>query len=79
MNNKWSKLMKMDEIELYTFFDNVIESMIKLMQDSYTRFRMTKGFVIYEREFVKRRDSQLHRDSFKGKIKKKLSPNLSSL
>ena len=42
MSNKIAKIDIMDDTKLYIFYDNVIESMIKLMQDSYTRFRMTK-------------------------------------
>ena len=79
MTRKWDKLMEMDEIQLYAFFDNVLESMIKLMKDSYTRFRMTKGFVVYEREFVKRRDSLKGRDSIAEKIKKRFSKFIVSL
>jgi len=76
MNRRWSQLNNMDVIKLYSFFDVVIESMIKLMQDSYTRFRMTKGFVEYERAYFERKN--VEKESIKERIfNRKLSPNLS--
>eukprot|EP01083_Nonionella_stella_P093216 261104_1 len=84
-NKKFADLQTLDELQLYTFFDGILNAMMKLMQDSYSRFRMTKGFLKYEKSFLLRRKSsdksqsgRPSRPSIKMRFKKKLSPHSST-
>ena len=51
---KLSYVDQMDDIELEHMFDKTIGSLLKLMQDSYLRFKETKAFKRYEEKAKKR-------------------------
>eukprot|EP00483_Globobulimina_turgida_P008015 UN08031 len=44
----------MDDIELEHMFDKSIAAVLKLMQDSYLRFKGTKEFIRYEEKAKKK-------------------------
>ena len=44
----------MTDQELYHIFDKIIKAMMKLMLDSFIRFKLTDGFRAWEQNFLKK-------------------------
>ena len=67
--DKLSYVDRMDDIELEHMFDKCCASLLKLMQDSYLRFKETKAFIRYEEKAKKRiRNNSLVKDKDLGGI-----------
>eukprot|EP01084_Bolivina_argentea_P114781 204284_1 len=66
--NKLQNVNQMSEQQMEHVFDKCIVALLKLMQDSYSRFRQTKAFIRYEEKEKKRmrNDSLVTKDSLGG-------------